>query len=39
MEMALAEVELVQFETEGADRNRFRTFWLKEKNCIGSGRK
>jgi hypothetical protein len=23
MEMALAEVELVQFETEGADRDRY----------------
>jgi hypothetical protein len=23
-------------ETEGADRDRCRTFWLKGKNCIGS---
>jgi hypothetical protein len=39
MEMALAEVESVKFETEGADRDRCRTIWLKGKNCIGSGKK
>jgi hypothetical protein len=28
IEMALAEVESVKFETEGADRDRCRTIWL-----------
>jgi hypothetical protein len=25
-----------QLETERADRDRYRTFWLKRENCIGS---
>jgi hypothetical protein len=28
-----------QLETERADRDRCRTFWLEEKNCIGSRKK
>jgi hypothetical protein len=27
-----------QLETERVDRDRCRTFWLKRKNCIGSGK-
>jgi hypothetical protein len=27
-----------QLETERADRDRWRTIWLKRKNCIGSGK-
>jgi hypothetical protein len=27
-----------QLETERADRDRCRTFWLEGKNCIGSGK-
>jgi hypothetical protein len=27
-----------QLDTECADRDRCRTFWLKRKNCIGSGK-
>jgi hypothetical protein len=39
MEMGLAEVESVKFETKDADRDRCRIIWIEEKNCIGSGRK
>jgi hypothetical protein len=38
MELVFAEVESVKFETEGADRDRCRTIWLKGKNYIGSGK-
>jgi hypothetical protein len=27
-----------QFETECADHDQCKTFWLKRKNCIGSGK-
>jgi hypothetical protein len=41
-EKALLKQELVelrsQFETECADRDQWRTIWLKRKNCIGSGK-